>query len=152
MATAFTNVFIKLDTQASLSEEDSGTLYRTSLVTGLQAPDLFGWVDNFLSLRLNLHDNLHRLDDLRPRVILPVRSDIDRFAKRTFAIDTAYSAFTHSFHSDLHLSLMGGYLEEMYGGAGGEILYRPHNARWAIGAESFLAFKRDPETSLNLGF
>lgn len=47
---------------------------------------------------------------------------------------------------------MGGYLEEMYGGAGGEILYRPHNARWAIGAESFLAFKRDPETSLNLGF
>ena len=81
---------------------------------------------------------------------LPVRSDIDLFADRTFAVDEAFSSFTHSFRSDLHLSLMGGYLEEQYAGAGGEILYRPYNARWAVGAEGFLALKRDPEETLNL--
>ena len=146
------DVFINLDNQFSLSEEDSTTLYRTSIVAGTQAPELFGWLDSFLSFRLNLHDNLERLEDIRPRVILPVRSDIDRFARRNIGLETAFSAFTHSFRSDLHLSLMGGYLEEQYGGAGGELLYRPTNARWAIGAETFLAAKRNPETSLNTGF
>ncbi|HOO81798.1 MAG TPA: YjbH domain-containing protein [Alphaproteobacteria bacterium] len=142
---------LTLDTQASLSEEDSGTLYRTALVAGAQAPELFGLIDNFVSFRLNLADNLDRLTDIRPRAALPVRSDVDRFARRTIALDTAFNAFTHSFRSDLHTSLMGGYLEEMYAGAGGEILYRPYKARWAVGAESFLVLKRNPESTLNLG-
>ena len=81
-----------------------------------------------------------------------MRSNEDRFAARTIGLETNYISFTHSFRSDLHLSLLGGYLEEMYGGAGGEILYRPYKARWAIGAESWLALKRDPETMLNTGF
>ncbi len=146
------DIHLSLDTQASLSEEDSGTLYRTAAIIGTQAPTLFGFLDNFFSLRVNLADNLNRLTDIRPRSILPVRSDVDQFAKRTLAVDTAFQAFTHSFRSDLHMSLMGGYLEEMYGGAGGEILYRPFDARWALGAESFLAFKRDPGSTLNLNF
>lgn len=142
---------LELDTRASLSEEDSGLLYRTSLIAGTQGPELFGYLDNFFSLRLNLADNLDRLEDIRPRAILPVRSNVDRFARRTLTVNTAFNAFTHSVRSDLHMALMGGYLEEMYAGAGGEILYRPHQARWALGAESFLAFKRDPETAFNLG-
>jgi len=146
------DVSFKLDTQISLSEEDSGTLHRTGIVIGSQAPEAFGFLDSFASFRINTSDNLDRLSEIRPRPALPVKSDIDLFTRRTIALDTAFSAFTHSFRSDLHMSLMGGYLEEMYGGAGGEVLYRPFDARWAIGAESFLAFKRDPETSLNMGY
>ncbi|MEZ5814141.1 MAG: YjbH domain-containing protein [Alphaproteobacteria bacterium] len=145
------NISLKLETQSSLSEEDSTALYRTAAIIGTQAPELFGFIDSFFSLRINLADNLNRLTDIRPRSSLPVRSDIDLFAQRTLAVDTAFQAFTHSFRSDLHLSLLGGYLEEQYGGAGGEILFRPFNARWAVGAESFLAFKRDPLSDLNLG-
>lgn len=40
----------------------------------------------------------------------------------------------------------------MYGGAGGEVLYRPFGKRFAIGLESWLALKRDPNSSLNNGF
>lgn len=145
------NAFINLETRASLSEEDVGTLYRTSLIAGTRAPKFITALDNFMSLRLNLHDNLHNLDKIRPRALLPVRSDVDRFAGRTLALDTAYSTLTHSFRPELHMSLMGGYLEEMYAGAGGEVLYRPHDAHWAIGAESFFALKRDPASTLNLG-
>ncbi len=148
------DINLTLKTQASLAEEDSGVLYRTSLIAETQAPSLFGWIDNFFGVRVNLADNLEALNEFRPlvnpRSILPVRANVDEFAAQTFAIDTAYSAFTHSFRSDLHLSLMGGYLEEMYAGFGGEILYRPFDARWAVGAESFMALKRDPLSGLNL--
>ncbi len=140
-----------LDNQFSLAEEDSGTLYRTSAVLGARGPTFFGLLDTAASLRINIKDNLHKIATLRPRSPLPVRSNEDRFASRTIGLDTQYINFTHSFRSDLHMSLMGGYLEEMYGGFGGEILYRPFNARWALGAESFIALKRDPETALNLG-
>ncbi len=145
------DIYLSIDAQGSLSEEDSTGLYRTSLIVGTQTPQLFGLMDSFFSLRLNVADNLDRLAQIRPRVLLPVRSDIDLFADRTFAVETAFSSFTHSFRSDLHLSMMGGYLEEQYAGVGGEILYRPYDARWAIGGESFLAFKRDPQASMNLG-
>ena len=143
--------FITWETQGSLSEEDSGTLYRTSLITGARGPDLMGF-NTFFSFRLNAKDNLQQLDDIRLRPFFPVRSDVADFADRYFALNTAYTSFLHSFRSDLHLSLLGGYLEEMYGGGGGELLFRPHNARWALGAEAYLAFKRNPDKALNIQF
>lgn len=40
----------------------------------------------------------------------------------------------------------------MYGGIGGEVLYRPFKSRFAVSADAWLAFKRDPLTSMNMGF
>lgn len=142
----------KLDNQISMSEEDSGTLYRSSFIAGGRTPDFYGLIDNFYSLRLNLSDNLEDLNQSRPRTPLPVRSNVDDFAQQRLAVETMFSAFTHSFRPDLHLALLGGYLEEMYGGLGGEILYRPFDSRLAVGAESWLSLKRDPLTAFNLGF
>lgn len=142
----------RLDNQLSVSEEDSGTLYRSSFIAGGRTPDFYGLIDNFYSLRLNLADNLERLNESRTRAMLPVRSNVDDFAQQRLAVETLFSAFTHSFRPDLHLALLGGYLEEMYGGLGGEILYRPFGSRLAVGAESWLALKRDPLTAFNLGF
>lgn len=142
----------RLENQLSLSEEDKGTLYRTSFIAGGRTADFFGLIDNFYSLRLNLADNLKHLSKTRSQTTLPVRSNEDIFAQQKISINTMFSAFTHSFRPDLHLSLLGGYLEEMYGGFGGEILYRPFDSRLSVGAESWLAFKRDPLTDLNLGF
>jgi len=36
-----------------------------------------------------------------------------------------------------------GYLESMFAGAGGEILWRPENARWALGADIYEVWQRD---------
>lgn len=146
------NYNLILDNQMSLAEEDHGILYRTALIAEGTMPDMFGIVDTGIGLRWNIADNLGNITALRPRAFLPVRSDVDLFAQRGLAVDTLYSAFTHSFRPDLHLSLIGGYLEEMYGGLGGEVLYRPFGPRWAFGAESWLALKRDPLVPLNLGF
>ncbi|MCC6597627.1 MAG: YjbH domain-containing protein [Alphaproteobacteria bacterium] len=141
-----------LEHQTSLSEEDSGTLYRSSLIAGRHTAKFRGLIDNFYALRLNLSDNLDGINQTRLKPFLPVRSDVDLFARQKLSVDKFFSAFTHSFRSDLHLSLLGGYLEEMYGGFGGEILYRPFNGRFAVGAESWLALKRDPLVPFNLGF
>lgn len=145
-------LYFDLDQQLSLSEEDTGVLNRTSLIAGFKGARLFGLFDQDMALRLNLADNLNRITDLRPRSPLPVRSDVDLFARRTLSLERSTLNFTHSFKPDLHLALMGGYLEEMYGGFGGEILYRPFKSRFAAGIELWQAFKRDPYTDLNTGF
>lgn len=136
-----------LDNHISLSEEDNGELYRSALVIKRSAPKLFGFLDSFASLRVNIKDNLYHLTDLRPASPLPVRSDVNDFTKNRVALDTLYSAYTRTLTPDLHMAVLGGYLEEMYAGAGGEILYRPFGKRFALGAESWLAFKRDPHST-----
>ncbi|WP_159656107.1 YjbH domain-containing protein [Vibrio atypicus] len=40
----------------------------------------------------------------------------------------------------------GGYLESMFAGVGGEVLYRPLNANWAVGADVNLVSQRDPDS------
>jgi hypothetical protein len=135
----------------SLSEEDNGVLYRTSAIAGGRGPAFFGFLDAGYALRLNIHDNLDKISDIRPRSPLPVRSDIDVFAQNRLILDHSYLALTHSFTPQLHLSLLGGYLEEMYGGFGGELLYRPFGSRLSYGAELWQVFKRDPYTDFALG-
>ena len=145
----FRDISIKWDSEFSIAEQDIGGLYRTGFVIGAQAPKFVSALNNFFSFRVNVADNLDELDKIRFPAILPVRSDIDEFTERTIGLDTAFTSFTHSLRSDLHMSIVGGYLEEQYAGGGGEVLFRPHNARWAIGGEGFLALKRDPDSALN---
>ncbi|CAH0527240.1 YjbH domain-containing protein [Vibrio hippocampi] len=44
----------------------------------------------------------------------------------------------------------GGYLESMFAGVGGELLYRPLNRNWAIGADVNLVSQRDPDSVFGL--
>ena len=145
------NYSLTLDNQISLAEEDSGVLYRSALLINKHATDFFALMDSGFGLRLNLDDNLLNIRNYRPFVSNPIRSDVDIFAQRTLSIDTLYGGFTHSFRTDLHTALLYGYLDEMYAGVGGEILYRPFKSRLALGAEAWKAYKRDPYTDLNLG-
>ena len=147
---------LTLNTDISLSEEDTGVIYRTALLfeeTKEVTPNILpGNLYASARLRLNLKDNLHRLQDFRPRSSLPVRSDIDLFTDQTFAIDRAYFKWLKTIRPDLHLSLSSGYLEEQYGGVGGEILYRPFGKTFALGAEAWGVLKRDPAAALNAGY
>lgn len=102
-------------------------------------------------MRLNAASNLEHLNDFRPLPALPVRSDVDLFAAQRIALDRAWLGWMTSLNTDLHLSLSAGYLEEMYSGAGGEILYRPFGKTFAIGADLWRALKRDPLADLNMG-
>ena len=141
-----------LDNKFSLSEEDSGILYRSSLIGKMELPKYLGFIHTGTALRLNLTDNLDTLDKIRPRIALPVRSNVADFARSRLALDRSYATLTHSFSPEIHGAISAGYLEEMYGGLGGEVLYRPFGKRFALGAESWAVIKRDPDTPLHLGF
>lgn len=135
----------KLDVinDVSLSEEDSGLLYRNGVT--------LSYIENFKrhfisyqSLRLNLADNLEKLNEYRGVSLFPVRADIDIFTQNRLMIERSYYMGLATLATDLHASSSIGYLEEMYMGLTGEILYRPFNKNWALGIETALAFKRDP--------
>lgn len=144
-----------LDNDLSLSEDDTGVIYRTALLANLQSGVARfggGEIHSGTEVRLNIKDNLHRLQDFRPRSLLPVRSDIDLFTDETFSLDRAYSSYLKTLTQNTHISASAGLLEEMYGGVGGEILYRPFGKTYGIGAEAWQVFKRDPAEKFNLGF
>jgi hypothetical protein len=143
---------LMLDQQISLSEEDRGILTRTSVVAGSRMATMFGFMDGGYALRINAYNNLDKLREERITQLLPVRSDVNDFTDNIVAVDELYTAFTHSLTPELHLVAAAGYLEEMFAGAGGEILYRPFGPRYAFGAELWQTFKRDPDTFMNLKF
>lgn len=145
----YPHLWITQNNQISLAEEDTGILFRSSLIAEARAPELLGLMTLGGAFRLNLGDNLHRLGKSPAPQI--GRADVGRFASRTASLDRLYAATTHSLSPEIHTSLTAGYLEEMYAGAGGEILYRPVRSRFAVGAELWQTLKRDPHTALNLG-
>ncbi|QZA78303.1 YjbH domain-containing protein [Deefgea tanakiae] len=53
---------------------------------------------------------------------------------------TRFDQFGSSFYSQVY----GGYLEMMYAGVGGEVLYRPLNSSWAVGLDMNWVKQRDP--------
>ena len=141
---------IGLDTKASLSEEDQGILYRTSLV-GSATKMLGRHLFTTDAVRVNLLDNIDDLNEFRPRAILPVRSDEDEFAARRVGLERTVFGWMDTIQPSLHAMAAVGYLEEMYAGGGGEVLYRPFGKTVAVGAEAWQAFKREPQTTFNLG-
>lgn len=134
----------------SLSEDDSGVLYRIGLRAGFHR--FFG--ENFYTeqtVRINLANNLSKLTAYRGVSLFPVRGDVDDFSNRRIVLEKSFLTGFVTLGDDLHAATSAGYLEEMYLGLSGEILYRPFGKRWAVGAESALAFKRDPLTPFALG-
>ena len=51
----------------------------------------------------------------------------------------------------VYVSARAGYLESMFGGAGGEILWRPEGARWALGADLYQVWQRDFDHDIQAG-
>jgi hypothetical protein len=141
---------LTLDNDVSLAENDSGVLYRTSLIAELRE-QVGAHVVTGTALRLNLKDNLSQLEDIRPPSFPSVRGDVDRFAAHRAALDRFYSGWLTSITPNLHFAASAGLLEEMYTGAGAEILWRPFGKTFALGAEAWSAYKRDPLTPLSLG-
>lgn len=94
---------------------------------------------------VGLYDNLDELN-LNPDSILPhVRTDIVSYLKesRGFSINRAQLNSFYSPSQDIYTKLSAGILEEMFGGIGGEILWRPFGSDYAIGAEVWRVKQRD---------
>lgn len=148
----FRDISVDLENTLGLSEEDHGILYRSAFVFRHTKPALFGILDTTTSLKVNALQNFEKIREYRPAAILPVRSNVDAFAQRRLLLDQSFLSFTHSLSPSIHTGVAAGYLEEGYAGLGGEVLVRPLGSRLAAGAELWQVFKRDPDTSLAMGF
>ncbi|WP_428430634.1 YjbH domain-containing protein [Photobacterium chitinilyticum] len=51
-----------------------------------------------------------------------------------------------SISDNWYAQAYGGYLEMMFGGVGGEVLYRPLNSNWAFGMDLNYVVQRDPDS------
>jgi len=88
----------------------------------------------YTTLGVNIYDNFNELNNPSESVIPHVRSDIQSYLKEgktniaRMKLDYLWSPM-----DNLYARFDVGLIEEMYGGVGGEILYRPYKAKYALG-------------------
>ena len=83
-------------------------------------------------------DNTFNENNRESDSVLPhVRSDVARYlSEGETGIDSLFLEKRGSFFPELHYRFYAGVLEEMYTGAGGELLYQPYRSRLAFGLSS----------------
>ncbi|HLY06493.1 MAG TPA: YjbH domain-containing protein, partial [Rhizomicrobium sp.] len=108
---------------------------RTELFPGLVLDNeaTYGIWDNFGSIT--------RPNDSQ---LPPVRTDIVSYLQKGF---TGINDLTLTDYvkpaSEVYARVTVGYIEQMFAGAGGEVLYRPFGQRWALGADIFDVWQRN---------
>ena len=94
------------------------------------------------------------LDNAAPSdSVLPhVRSDYALYAEegRTLAIPTLYVEGLWSLAPDVFARASAGYLEPMFAGISGEVLWRPHDRPWGLGLDIAHVGQRDYDQRLGL--
>ncbi|GGY27576.1 membrane protein [Rhodanobacter panaciterrae] len=119
----------------SLGGPDAFVLYQVSADYDANyhfTPNLW-WSGGFSANLLNNYDKFkYDAPSNLPRVRTYVREYLtsSRITMPTFQLTTSRQLGT-----DLYGLAYAGMLESMYGGVGGEVLYRPMGERWAIGAD-----------------
>lgn len=95
------------------------------------------------TLEINLYDNfdVSRTSD---SALPHVRSDfIKYFTQGKTGIGSLAATYQFRLAPTVYASIRAGYLESMFAGGGGEILWRPEGARWALGADVYQVWQRD---------
>ncbi len=99
-------------------------------------------------INLNLIDNFDKFNytlppdgTFVPRVRSLVRKYLVEYDLRATNLQLTYQ---DRLADSLYVSAYGGYLEAMFGGVGGEMLYRPFDQNWAIGFDVAYVKQRDP--------
>lgn len=120
----------------SLGGPDGFLLYQLG-VTGTAKLNLSPsfWLDG--GLTLGLLDNYDNFDYQAPSNLPRVRTYIRDYLKTSrLRMKNLQATKTANLGTDWFAATYGGYLESMYGGVGGEVLYRPFGEAWALGLDA----------------
>jgi len=94
----------------------------------------------------NLDETIHKPDSILPHV----RTDIARYMQEgNEYIKNLQLDYFFSPYKNVYAKISAGIFERMYGGLGGEFLYKPFDSNFTIGAESYSVKKRDFDQKLN---
>ncbi|RWR03119.1 membrane protein [[Pantoea] beijingensis] len=78
-------------------------------------------------------------DSTLPRV----RTHVRDYVKNDFYVNNLQANYLQYFGNGFYGQVYGGYLETMYGGVGGEVIYRPVDSQWAFGVDANYVKQRD---------
>lgn len=93
---------------------------------------------------LNIYNNFAGLKLASDSKLPRVRSEIKDYLKEgSNNIARLQADYLSRFSSDWYGKVSAGIFEEMFAGAGGEVLYRPYGRRWAIGGNVYKVRQRD---------
>lgn len=89
------------------------------------------------SAKVNILENFDKFNfkvDSQPSTLPRVRTYVREYVTRSrVTLDTLYGHWQNRLAPNWYGQLYGGYLETMYGGVGGEVLYRPVDTNLGIG-------------------
>ncbi|MGR5094938.1 YjbH domain-containing protein [Vibrio maritimus] len=116
------------------------------------------WATKNLNLSGTVHLNLVDNYDKFNYIVPPDGTDVPRVrtlfrayvSDNTLWVNNLQATYFHEFGNGFYSQVYGGYLESMFAGAGGELLYRPLNKNWAISADINLVTQRDPRSAFGL--
>lgn len=134
------------DTEGGFTTGDPSVLVRSRVVASGMLVRPHGFIfGGSLSLPIGTNtESLLYLPDNRP----PVRRDMARFTNGV-ALERLFASWRTTPITDVHIGFSGGWLEEMYGGAGAEIVYRPFGSAFWGAADGWKLWRHDPESELN---
>jgi hypothetical protein len=94
---------------------------------------------------VGIYNNFGELKLASDSIIPHVRTDIVSYLKgtTTFGIKRVQLNYFKKLSPDIYSKISLGIFEDMFGGIGGEVLYRPYNQSFAIGAEVWSLKQRD---------
>ncbi|MGO3542146.1 MAG: YjbH domain-containing protein [Pseudomonas helleri] len=99
----------------------------------------------------NLLNNYDKFKYDAPSGLPRVRTDVRKYVTTSDVTMPALQLNqARQLDQDLFGMVYGGYLEPMYAGVGGELLYRPMGERWSIGADLNYVRQRDFEQDFGL--
>lgn len=97
----------------------------------------------------NSYDKFNFLIDSQDTPLPKVRTRIREYAvNQELWLENLQATYTKQLGNNLFASAYGGYLERMFGGVGGEVLYRPLNSNFAYGLDLNYVKQRDPYQEL----
>lgn len=105
------------------------------------------------SARVTLLDNFDKFNFLvdGEDVVLPrVRTRVREYVNNDIWLDTGFVHYKDNISENVFGQAYAGYLETMFAGVGGEILYRPVDSRLAYGIDLNYVKQRDPDNQLRL--
>lgn len=136
--------------QQNIGGPDGFLLYQISAYAEGQyrfAPGL--WASGGVSV--NLLNNYDKFKYDAPSGLPRVRTDVRKYVTTSDVTMPALQLNrAKQLDQDLYGMVYGGYLEPMYAGVGGELLYRPMGERWSIGADLNFVRQRDFEQDFGL--
>lgn len=136
----------------SFGGPESFYLYQVGVNAGLRVDLSPNWLASS-SLYVNLFDNLDKLNftQANTSTLPPVRTLIREYVTNNpVRLDNLQLTHLDRLAPNWYGQAYAGYLETMFAGAGGEVLYRPLDSNWALGADLNWVRQRDFDNQFSL--